>query len=206
MAEKFVGLRCKQIVSKRKQKTRLKWACICTICKVHSNLPRVPVIAHQLEALLVKDPSLLCVVWRYGHVLQVKRNTFREPTTCQRQRIFMNENQTGDILLIQVSKPNSMQCCEMFSALVLGYTVLFQINRTSEISTCKHWRHLPFHTYSRSILTSYRHILWQVLKIVLRSPQIWKKCLGNTPPPPPPTHKALAFGTRDNALPPPPPL
>ena len=62
MAEKLVGLRCEQIVSKRKQKTRLKLACICTICKVHFNLPRVPVIAHQLVALLVKDPSLLCVV------------------------------------------------------------------------------------------------------------------------------------------------
>ena len=40
MAEKLVGPRCVQIVSKRKQNPLLKLACICTICKVHSNLQR----------------------------------------------------------------------------------------------------------------------------------------------------------------------
>ena len=45
MAEKLVGSRCAQIVSKRKQNPLFKLACICTICKVRSNLQRVPVMA-----------------------------------------------------------------------------------------------------------------------------------------------------------------
>ena len=52
----------------KKAKTRLKVACTCTICKVHSNLLRVPVMAHQLVAFLLKDSSLFCVVRSYGHV------------------------------------------------------------------------------------------------------------------------------------------
>ena len=46
-AEKLVGPRCVQIVSKRKQNPLLKLACICTICKVHSNLQGVSVSASE---------------------------------------------------------------------------------------------------------------------------------------------------------------
>ena len=61
---------------------------------------------HQSVEFRVKDPSLLCVVWSYGHVLQWQKNALAalqwclfivKPTTCQRQRIFMNENQTEGI-------------------------------------------------------------------------------------------------------------
>ena len=76
---------------------------ICTICKVHSILQTVPVMAHQLVVFLVLDPSLLRVAWSCGHNLQWQKNALAasqwcllivEPTKCQRQRIFMNENQT----------------------------------------------------------------------------------------------------------------
>ena len=62
MAEKLVGSRFGQMVSNRKQSHLMKLACMCTICKVHSNLQRMPVMARQLVVFLVKDPSLLCVV------------------------------------------------------------------------------------------------------------------------------------------------
>ena len=70
MAEKLAGSGCAQMVSNRKQSPLMKLACICILCEVHSNLQRVPVMARQLVVFLVKDPSLLCVVSGYGHVLQ----------------------------------------------------------------------------------------------------------------------------------------
>ena len=61
--------------------------------------------------------------------------------------------------------------------------------------------HLLFHDYLRSIFR--RHISWRVLKIAFRSLQIWKFPWEDTPRPP---YKSPAFGTRDNAPPPPLPL
>ena len=69
---------------------------------------------------------------------------------------------------------------------------VFQINRTSKIRTCKHWKHLPFYTYSRSIFR--RHISWQVL---ISEPPNWKIFWGRIPPHL--LYKACAFGTGDNA-------
>ena len=76
-----------------------------------------------------------------------------------------------------------MQYFEMFSVQVLGCTVCFKLlNKTSDIITCKHWKHLPFHTYSRSIFR--RHISWKVLKIALRRLQIWTFSAGGYHPSP----------------------
>ena len=58
MAEKLVGPRCVQIVSKRKQNPLLKLACICTICKVHSNLQRVPVVAQSGTSLVARGSAI----------------------------------------------------------------------------------------------------------------------------------------------------
>ena len=125
-AEKLVGPRCVQIVSKRKQNPLLKLARICTICKVHSNLQGVSVSASE------------SIDWSYGHVLQWQKNAladlqrclFMVEPTCQRQRIYMNENQTGDIFyrLDQISC--SIVKCKCTTAWIYGG---FQINRTSEI-------------------------------------------------------------------------
>ena len=59
---------------------------------------------------------------------------------------------------------------------------VFQIILENIIRACKHWKHVPFHTYSRSIFR--RHISWQVLKITFRSLQIWKFSVGGYPTPP----------------------
>ena len=75
---------------------------------------------------------------------------------------------------------------------------VFQINGTSEISTCKHWKHLPFHTYSRS--TFQRKMSWQVLKIAFRSLQIWK-FYGGGYPQTALQGLCLPFGTCHNAPP-----
>ena len=58
MAEKLVGPQCVQIVSKRKQNPLLKLACICTICKVHSNLQRVPVVAQSGTSLVARGSAI----------------------------------------------------------------------------------------------------------------------------------------------------
>ena len=96
-----------------------------------------------------------------------------EPTTCQSQRIFMKENQSWHIFYRLVSQTSCSILKCLVSVQVLGCTVCFKlINRTWDIITCNHWKHLPFHTYSRSI--SRTHISWKVLKIALRGLQIWK--------------------------------
>ena len=162
MVEKLVGPQCVQVVGKREQKPLLRFSS-----------------PHQLVVFLVKDPpSLLPVVWSYGQVLQWQKKVLAashfivEPTTCQSQRIFMKENQTWHIFYRLVSQTScSILKCLVSVHKVLGCTVCFKlINRTSDIITCKRWKHLPFYTYSRSIFR--RHISWKVLKIALRCLQI----------------------------------
>ena len=83
------------------------------------------------------------------------------------KRIFMKENQTWHIFYRLVSQTSCSILKCLVSVQVLGCTVCFKlINRTSDIITCKHWKHLPFHTYSTSMFRS--HISWKVLKIALR--------------------------------------
>ena len=115
MAEKLVGPRCVQVVSKRKQKPLLRFSS-----------------PHQLVVFLVKDPpSLLSVFWSYGHVLQWKKKVLAashfivEPTTCQSQRIFMKENQTGNIVYRLVSQASCSILKFLVSVQVLGCTVSF---------------------------------------------------------------------------------
>ena len=111
MAEKLVGPRCVQVVSKRKQKPLLRFSS-----------------PHQLVVFLVKDPSLLSVVWSYGHVLQWQKKVLAashfivEPTTCQRQRIFMKENQTWHIVYRLVSQTScSILKCLVYKCLDVQY-------------------------------------------------------------------------------------
>ena len=96
-----------------------------------------------------------------------------------------------------------MQHCEMFSALVLGYVPgAFQIDRTSEWSTCSDWKHLPFHAYSRSIFPAHISVMMTkiMLKIAFCSLQIFYGEDTRRLP-----YKAHAFDTHDNAPHPPPP-
>ena len=58
MAEKLVGSRCVQMVSNRKQSPLMKLACMCTICKVHSNLQRVPVVAQSGTSLVARGSAI----------------------------------------------------------------------------------------------------------------------------------------------------
>ena len=58
MAEKLVGPQCVQIVSKIKQNPLLKLACIRSICKVHSNLQRVPVVAQSGTSLVARGSAI----------------------------------------------------------------------------------------------------------------------------------------------------
>ena len=91
---------------KQKEAKPVELVCICTICKARSNLQRVPVMAQPETSNGTGSVSCERSFSALRRLKLWTRSSMTEERLSglammlihrQRQRIFMNENQTGDI-------------------------------------------------------------------------------------------------------------
>ena len=162
---------------------------------------RVSVMVCQLEVFLVKDPSLFCIVWSYGNVLQWQKNALADSQrwlfivepTCHRQRIYINEIQTGDIFYRLGQISSGIMKCLVFSTSAWIYGVL-QINRTSENRQLQALKTSAF-SHLLKVNFSETYLMTRAENRVSEPPNLKTFWRSITPDP----NKALAFVTRDNA-------
>ena len=122
LAEKLVGPRCVQIASKRQQNLYVLFARLIH-SNLYSDLQRVPVMAQQFGSVSCERSfSALrrLKLWTRFSMTEERRSGLarmlihRRTRHAKRQRIFMNENQSGDIFYRLVSQTS----CSIVKCLV----------------------------------------------------------------------------------------